>query len=334
MVKNIYNSSGKITGNIEFFNDKLIINNKNKSQLIINDKDVLNIALTKELNNKIILKLYDDYTLTIGEIASIFDVLYYKVNKIIRNLDTKTNKKSGRRNSSFSKNFSTSRRESISKANKGSKVYNNGIKEIFLKQNEEIPDGYIRGRLPFTQEHKDKIRQAGLDGKFTSPSERARKGWENGKFDNVNFRKGIGGFITSKKINKRFFFRSLLELFFIINYLENDESVINYRYEPFRIICDNGSLYTPDFLINNKIVIELKPYNFIYKQGGSIQEKFEYKKAQAEDYCKNNNLIYKVVFDKDINFKYDVLLHELKDMKYINEFKIKFLEPERVWSKK
>lgn len=332
--KNIYNSSGKIIGDIEFLQDKIIINNRKKPKLIINEKWIINNSLKKEFNEDLILYLYDNYTLCIGEIASILDVLYYKANQWIKKLDVKTSRHSGRRNSSYNREFSKKQKESISKSNENRVTYNNGLVEIHIKQSDTIPDGFIKGRLPFSNDHKDKIRQAGLEGKFCSPKERARKGWKSGKFDKVNFRRGIGGFITSKKINSRFFFRSLLELYYIINYLEYSDDVKTYIYEPFKIKCSDGSIYTPDFIINNTTVVELKSYNFIYKQGGSIQSKFEFKKEEAKKYCLENNLDYKVIFDKDIDFKYDVLIHQLRDLNYVEEFKIEFLEPERVWSKK
>lgn len=33
--------------------------------------------------------------------------------------------------------------------------YNNGIKEILVSSNEYVPDGFIRGRLKWSQERKD-----------------------------------------------------------------------------------------------------------------------------------------------------------------------------------
>ena len=97
---------------------------------------------------------------------------------------------------------------------------------------------------------------------------------------------------------------------------------------------DNGSSYTVDFIVNNIELIELKPYNFIYKQGGLIQEKFEYKNQQAQKYCNKNGLIFKVIFDKDINFSYKKLIHDLKEQNKLQQYNIEFLEPERIWSKK
>lgn len=39
----------------------------------------------------------------------------------------------------------------------GAKVINNGIRELWLKGDDDLPLGYSYGRLPFTEEHKNKI---------------------------------------------------------------------------------------------------------------------------------------------------------------------------------
>ena len=330
ILRKTYNSSGKEIGELHIYNDKLEFINNKKGNIIITDIKIIECAKTCDYNEDIIKELYDEYTLLIGEIAAIFDVLYYKANKWVKVLG-KSGKHAGRRNSSYNKIFSIERRNSISNSNKGKLVYNNGVKELFFKPNDSIPDEFVKGRLPFTDEHKDKIRKAALDGKYISPSERAKRGWERGKFKNVNFKRGIGGYFTSIKIGERFFFRSLLELFYLIK-LEEDDSIISYKYEKLRINCDNKTSYTPDLIINNTVVIELKSYNFVYKQGGSIQEKFEYKCEQGKKYCLEHGLSYKVIFDKDIGFDSEKFKHVLKESDYIQKYKIEFLQPERVWS--
>lgn len=319
--KDIFVSSGKIVGEVILDNNVIKINNFKKPPIIeITDKKIIDIFDSKVVNIPIALELYNDYNLLIGEIAAIFGVFYSHLFQKIRYID-KAGTHEGRRNSSYNREFSKSQREAIGRGNK--KHYEHfGPRKNEYKRTPEIRDKIRKGVYKAIEEGR-------LD-----ESANARKGWENGKFDSVNFKKGIGGFITSKKIGERFFFRSLLELYYIINYLELDDNVISYKYEPFRINCDDGSIYTPDFIINNKYVKELKSYKFIYKQGGEIQRKFEYKRDQAIKYCNEHNLEYEVVFDKDINFKYDVLKHELKDKKYIEDFQIEFLQPERVWSRK
>ena len=319
MKNNIFNSSGKIIGYTEKIENQILIHNIKKPDLIINNANIVKIYNSKTIEKNIIVELYDKYTLTIGEIASIFGLFYSKINQVVKQ-NCETGKHQGRRNASFGVVFTSERKQKIIKGN-----------EEYRKKY-GTPKPYIR-----TDEIKRKISKgvhlANIEGRLNS-SLNAKKGWENNKFKEVNFKRGIGGYITSVKMHKRFFFRSLLELYYIINFLEENNEVYSYVYEPFQIHCDNGSLYTPDFLINNKNVVELKSYRFIYKQGGKIQEKFEYKKIQAEKYCENHNLHYKIIFDKDIDFKYDVMKHQLKELNYIQKYKIEFLEPQRVWSRK
>lgn len=330
ILRKVYNSSGKEIGQLNIYDDRLEFINSKKGNFIITEAYIVECAKAPTYNVDIIKELYDKYTLLIGEIAAVFDVLYYRANRWTKELG-ESGKYCGRRNASYNKVFSDKRKNAISNSNKGKVVYNDGTKELFFKPGDTIPKGFVLGRLPFTESHRDKLRQAGLSGKFTSPSEIARRGWERGKYNHVNFKRGIGGYFTSIKMGKRFFFRSLLELFYLIK-LEEDNSIISYKYESLRIKCDDKTVYIPDLIVNNNVVIELKSYNFVYKQGGSIQEKFEYKCEQGKKYCLEHNLIYKVVFDKDIGFDCGRFKHVLKESNYVQKYKIEFLQPERVWS--
>lgn len=318
ITKSIYNSNGKVIGEIIQNNQEIIVNNYKKPILYIKDKKVLGLFNQREISDEDIVYLWDEYELTIGEIAAIVSVVYSNINKRINLLQTKKSKKSGRRNSSYGTTFSKERKQNIS----------NGQKQAY-KEN-----GFHAGRYKRTEEIKNAIscgvkaayERGDLDG-----SKNARKGWKKGKYSNVNFKRGIGGYITSKKTQKRFFFRSLLELCFILQ-LEKDKKVQWYEYEPIHIECDDGTIYTPDFLINHKYLIELKSYNFIYKQKGNIQLKFENKCKQGEQYAKEKGLIFKVIFDKDIGFDSAVYKHIIKKSKDLITYDIKFLQPERVWS--
>ena len=333
-INKIYTAANKIIGETRLYNDHIEIDNKQKQPIVyIYEQSIIDIFDCKNFDKTIGVYLYNTYNLCINEIASIFGVFYNHVFHSIR-YEQKLGPHLGRRNPSYGKKFSKNRKLAISKSITGKQFINNGIKEAFINAGDKLPNGWNFGRLPFSNDHKEKISQAAKDGKYLSPSEIAKRGWKNGKFKNVNFKRGIGGYITSNKINKRFFFRSLLELYYIIYYLEENNQVITYDYEPFHIIMDNGSSYTADFIVNNIELIELKPYNFIYKQGGLIQEKFEYKNQQAQKYCNKNGLIFKVIFDKDINFSYKKLIHDLKEQNKLQQYNIEFLEPERIWSKK
>lgn len=319
MTKNIYNSSGKIIGIIEHNKTNIIIKNYSKPILIIEDERLINSIEYRKLNEDIVVELFDKYLLTIGEIASIYDVNYSNVNKFISKCTKiKTPKKCGRRNASYGKIFSEKRIENLKLGHK--KFFENGGKIQPYVRTEEIKQKISNG-----------VKKAQKEGRLPNPREVAKKAWADGKFKNVNFKRGIGGWFTSLKTNKRYFFRSLLELdYFII--LENDTSVVTYDYEPFSIVCENGKRYTPDFLVNNSTVIELKSKNFIYKQGGSIQENFEYKMNQIQNYCILNNLEFKIVYDVDIGFESEKYKKFIHTSDIVKKYKIVFQEKERVWS--
>lgn len=320
VTKPIYNSSGKVIGQIKKTEEYIIVDNYKKPTIKINDNRVVSLFGKREITDEEIIYLWDEYILSTGEIAAIVGVVYSNINKRIKKLSPKTPNKFGRRNSSYNATFSKERRENISEGQR--KAY------------EE--NGFHAGRYKRTDEIKEKIssgvkaayKRGDLDG-----AKNAKKGWASGKFSNVNFKRGIGGYITSQKINKRFFFRSLLELCFILM-LEKSDSVYYYEYEPFHIECDDGTLYTPDFLINDKYLVELKSYNFIYKQKGKIQSDFEKKCKNGKKYAEINGMVFAVIFDKDIGFDSSVYKHIIKESEDLKIYNIEFLQPERVWSKK
>jgi hypothetical protein len=115
---------------------------------------------------------------------------------------------------------------------------------------------------------------------------------------------------------KGFHFRSLRELQFYIS--EIDEKGIIFesaQKKSFRIAYKNyegmDRTYQPDFLINGKILIEIKPK----KLWNTLSVKL--KKEAAEKFCKENNLEYKLV-DVEPDAK-------LLKQKYLNG-EIKFVE--------
>lgn len=319
ILRKVYNSSGKEIGELHIYNDKIEFINKKKGNLTIEDSKIIDCAKNCLYNEDIIKELYDNYTLLIGEIAAVFDVLYCKANKWTKILGT-TGRSAGRRNASYNLTFSANRKNKMSKSRQ--LFFENGGKNSTYVRTPEIK-----------KKISDGVKKAQLEGRLPNPREVALKAWRDGKYNTANFKRGIGGYFTSIKIDKRFFFRSLLELFYLIK-LENDDSVISYKYEELRIHCEDGTTYTPDLIVNDNTVIELKSYNFVYKQGGSIQEKFEYKCDQGKRYCLEHGLTYKVIFDKDLGFDSESFKHILKESDYIKKYSIEFLQPERVWSRK
>lgn len=320
MERNIYNSSGKVIGHIIFNVDDIIICHNKLPNLHIVDPYIIQSIYQNNFSKEVLLVLWNEYTLTIGEIACLMDVIYSRANRLIKNSGYLEINKKGRRNGSFSKVFSDSRKQRMN-TNRLKAMKQNGTKTGVYERTPEIKAKISLG-----------VKKAIERGELNE-QKNARQGWLNGKFANVNFKRGIGGYFTSIKTHQRFFFRSLLELAYLL-ILEEDANVETYVYEPFHIICDNGTSYTPDFLINNKLIVEIKSYKFIYKQGGEIQNKFEYKITQAKKYCEEHGYEYKVVFDEDIGFNYKSLKHKLKETNIIQMYSIEFLQPERVWSRK
>ena len=322
MVKKVYNSSNKQIGKIEVLPNKIIITDikSGRLNLEIVDSQIVEWAQAPEYNENILVRLYDEFYLRIGEIAALSNVLYHRANKWVLNLPIKTSKGAGRRNGSYNTIFSKERRKHLSE---GQKRYSQYLKTINQKR-------FIYERTP---EIKKKIalgvKKAQLEGRAPSPREIAIAGWRNEKFDHADFKRGIAGFIYSYKNKKDVFFRSLFELYYLLM-LEQNNSISEYKYEPFVIRCEDGTSYRPDLQVGMD-VIELKSYDYVYKQGGKIQERFEYKKEQGIKYCKKKGLSYKVIFDKDYNFKTDVYKHWLQEHRdIIKKYNIRFNEPKRV----
>ena len=111
--------------------------------------------------------------------------------------------------------------------------------------------------------------------------------------------------------------------------LEEDINIKSYSYEAVKIKCDNGHIYTPDIQIDNTI-IELKSYKYIHSSD-NILNSFNYKKQQAEYYCSQNNLQYKVIFDMDIGFdSARFKRHLANNPDIVNKYQIIFNQPERM----
>lgn len=121
MTRNIKNSSGKITGTIEILEDCIKINNVQKPILLIEDKKIINEVINKNVLNDTIITLYNGYTLSIGEIAGLYDRCYSNINKLIKTIPEITLDKRGRRNRAFGHPVSREQSEKMSKALRGRK---------------------------------------------------------------------------------------------------------------------------------------------------------------------------------------------------------------------
>lgn len=114
---------------------------------------------------------------------------------------------------------------------------------------------------------------------------------------------------------KGFYFRSILELSFLkVNLNENLKSA---EYIKIPYIDYNGVKrnYLPDFILNDKELIEIKPLSLI----NSLENKLKFEAAKK--YCEENNLIFKVFTENDFKV---LSIDEIRELKENNE--IKFIE--------
>lgn len=312
MINKIKNSSSKVTGKTTIEVDKIIIDNIGKPILEINDLFILKSIKEKNISKEVLIYLYNDLTLSIGEIASIYGVCYSNINKKLKTIAEIKFDKRGRRNRAYGRKVSKEQSAKMSAALKGrASPYYERTPEIREKISNSLKKYYAK----YPQNPLPHI-----------------KNWKEGKYKDVDFKIGIGGKFYSIKMNKNFRFRSLLELYYLLK-LEQDIAIICYDYEPFIINMDNGHNYTPDFLLNNKIVIELKSKKYVDRVSG-VKEKVLYKQSQAEKYCNQNNLEYKIIYDEDIGFESRKMKKFINEnLELINKYHITFNDPSRVVKK-
>lgn len=310
----IKNSSGKEIGFTTIKEDCIIIHNNTKPELYITKKEDIKKIQEKNREDSFIRYLYDDYLLTIGEIASLYNVCYSNMNKQIRKLDCQSTARQGRRNRSYGKKQPEAQREKASQT----------IKRLYQEGRYKNVQPYER-----TPEIREKISKKLKEYYSENPQnpEPHRKNWENGKYDKVDFHRGIGGHFFSKTNKQKIYFRSLLELYFMLD-LEKNE--LSYQYEPFHIRCEDGTAYTPDILVNDEL-IELKSKKYLKSLGSEALSKVIYKKEQAQKYCLKNGLNYKIIYDEDIGFDSSRMKRHLKNHpEIIKEYNIVFNQPERM----
>ena len=116
----------------------------------------------------------------IGEIASLYNIPYHTMNKKILDIEKQglltTNKKEGRRNSSFGREFTEERKRHIGDKSIGRHIppYER-TPEIKERISKTLKKGYEEGRI--------KVNSEGIS-----------QAWENGKFKNAKMGRGIQGF--------------------------------------------------------------------------------------------------------------------------------------------
>lgn len=130
---------------------------------------------------------------------------------------------------------------------------------------------------------------------------------------------------------KGYFFRSLKELSFIVLYVERFNlkcvTLENKKFSiPYINYNDSIKNYYADFLINDKYIIEIKPKKLWNSKLVTL------KKEAAIHYCKNNNLIYKLIDPILITNEEILKLYKIGYLKWIDRydkiFKTKYLNNE------
>lgn len=306
----ILNSSGFKIGVAKIDGNLIIINNYDKPLLIIEEaQDLIQKIQNKDESG--FKELFDDYYLLIGEIAALYHMTYSTTRKHMIKQGINTKSKAGRRNSSYGKTFSDERKAKIGAASKGRKItpYER-TPEIKNKISEGLKKYYSEHEV--SEETREKLSQA----------------WKDGKYENANMGRGYNGFFFSPKNNKRFFFRSLLELCYLIK-IEEDSNIIFYDVEPFQIQLPNNHHYTPDIFLNGENLIELKPKKHLLYED---EERFNLEVSSAEEYCKKHNLTFKIIYDEDLGFRSDKFKRWLLNNKEdLSKYQITFSSKD-IWS--
>ncbi len=113
----------------------------------------------------------------------------------------------------------------------------------------------------------------------------------NGWNPNSKYKRGYIQFDENKNI----YYRSSYERDFLINCLNDKINVETCKY---KIPYNDIHLYIPDFLIDNKIIIEIKPER-------RMEDPINIQKFKAARlFCNINNLEFKIMNEKDIYGRY------------------------------
>lgn len=308
----IKSANGIVIGRIDVSQGSIIISNNAKPAVIITDSHIIDAIKLNDYS--IIDELRRSYELSVGEIASLYNVSYPTMYKRMRELGINTSNKTGRLSSTYGSHMKKERRENISRGNRG-KTANHGYERtpaIRAKVSNTLKTKYLSGELS--------VNGAGISN-----------AWRDGRYDNAPMGRGIQGYFHSNKTSRPegfIYFRSLLELAFLIR-VENDATVISVVNEPVHIKLPSGGIYVPDFLINEKVLIETKPSNHI-QWSKDKEGRFDEEVMSAKQYCVERGWDYKIIYDTDIDFETTSFKREIISCDYTSLYKIRFNNPERL----
>lgn len=313
-MRTVKTANGKQCGHIEIKENGFLVASDTKPTVEVYDDVIVKDICEK--NGRCIRRLYDEYELTIGEIAALFEVSYQTMYKRMRQAGFDTSSKSGRRNSSYGIHFSEQRKKNISLGNNG--------KTAHIVEYERTPE--IRRKI------SESLKRGYESGEISVNAEGISRAWASGKYDEAAMGRGIQGYFHSSKISRRkgdIYFRSLLELCFLIKAEESDEvkSIIN---EPVHIKLSGHEIYIPDFLINGTELVELKPFNHLLWTKDE-NGRFEREVDAATLYCDKRGWSFKVIYDRDIGFETSSFKRFLRNHEeVIKQYQIRFNNPDQL----
>ena len=119
------------------------------------------------------------------------------------------------------------------------------------------------------------------------------------------------------------FFRSLIELTYMIKIIERYglswESGESDKFKIEYIDVNNKKKnYFPDFIINNKYIVEVKPKSLVSTDKVSRKTKY------AKQFCEKNNMIYKITSPPIMETKELVMLYTEGKIKFVDKYEKKF----------
>lgn len=120
---------------------------------------------------------------------------------------------------------------------------------------------------------------------------------------------------------KGIYFRSLLELSFLVNWVDRfNLKIENAECKKYRIHYDfngSGRNYFADWVINEKYLIEIKPK----KLWSTPQNKAKFE--ATKEYCKENNLIFKIIEPIKLTKEDILVLYETKQIIFNKKYEEK-----------
>jgi hypothetical protein len=127
---------------------------------------------------------------------------------------------------------------------------------------------------------------------------------------------------------KNWYFRSIKELSFMINYIEKNNHTwksaeISEYAIPYIYFDGAERHYFADFIVNNNLLVEVKPLSLVNTPLVQL------KSRAAIKWCNSKKIKYQIFTEKQfdiLNFQDIIKLHTMKQIKWLPRYQIKFKE--------